>query len=158
MHTCSSIAGKCRLRLFGKGLNIILFYRKYLSHNHALSASFLSYWIDGRENRDAPFRVQGTQQQYIVAVNQDIVHGRLMLLPHWPVIEGCIDCGAGIDVVKTSDPGKTTRIVALEELTARECPQLLEGLGKKTLKILREMLALSLFDCVAAELNDLKVV
>jgi hypothetical protein len=59
--------------------------------------------------------------------------------------------------VETSNPSESELIPALEEGTGCDCAELLKSFGKVAFKVLSEMFALSLFDGIAAEFENLKV-
>jgi hypothetical protein len=81
-----------------------------------------------------------------------------MLFPDRSVIKLRVRNGSIFYGVEASNPSEARRILALEERTGCDCPELLKRFGKEAFKKLREMFAFSLFDDVAAEFNDLKVV
>src|SRR5450755_107033 len=148
-RACGSITSKRRLGLLGKGFEAVRFYREYLSNHDTVSPTRLGDGIDSRQNEDTSFRAQRTEQQHIVGVSHEIVHGFAMLSPQWPVIESRIHHGASVNRVETSNPCEAGPIAAFEERAGRDCPQLLKGLGKIAFKVLSEMLAVSFLGGVA---------
>src|SRR5258708_7944345 len=65
-RACGSIAGKRRLRFFGKGFDAIRSYCKYLSNHDASIPIRFGDGIDSRQNRDTSFRTRRAKQHHVV--------------------------------------------------------------------------------------------
>src|SRR5262245_38385534 len=80
-----------------------------------------------------------------------------MFFPQGAAIEGLIDRFALIHVVKASDPGEDVPVFAFQKVAEDDGSQLFKGLREIALEITSELIALSFFDRIAAELNHLKI-
>ncbi len=148
-----AVAGEFHLGAFRERVGETGFHRENLRDDDAAGALFLADRVDGWKNGDAVFR-QRSQQQHVVAVEQDVVHRRSVLFPQRAVIERPVDGGAVVDRMKAAQPREMRRVVSLEELTERDRPELLEGFGEIALEIFGEMFSLPVFDGVAAKFDD----
>ena len=80
-----------------------------------------------------------------------------MLLPDGPEVEGRIDNRAVFNCLETAYPSKSIEMVALQELSDRERPKLLEGLRKKRVEIACKIIALAGLDRIAAKLENMVI-